>query len=189
VFQPEVKLKFIERYCNPHNGWTVYVDIDASEEGRTGGERENQASIARKSEMQTQAESVKDRLRRINVTIGGGLSNWIMDINGVPDIKGDPDIVAIHKGKNTIIIAETEGESSGQPEQKLYRAIGQIIKRLSGLNSDGWTIKYVLVVFGDKIEAHLREVKALERLGVSGVALNEHDYNQDAWVFGRMLSK
>jgi hypothetical protein len=32
MFQPEVKLEFIRRYCQPTNGWEIFVDIDASED-------------------------------------------------------------------------------------------------------------------------------------------------------------
>jgi len=36
MFQPRVKLEFVRRHCVPEAGWKVYVDIDPSEEGRTG---------------------------------------------------------------------------------------------------------------------------------------------------------
>jgi hypothetical protein len=39
MFQLAVKLAFVKRYCNPQKGWEVFVDIDPSEEGRTGGGR------------------------------------------------------------------------------------------------------------------------------------------------------
>lgn len=36
MIQPVAKLRFVERYCHPAEGWSVFVDVDASEEGRTG---------------------------------------------------------------------------------------------------------------------------------------------------------
>jgi hypothetical protein len=42
-------------------------------------------------------------------------------------IEGDRDIVAFYKATHRCLIAEVEGKSSGQPEQKVYRAIGQIL--------------------------------------------------------------
>lgn len=39
MFQPRTKPHFAESKVSPSSGWEVYVDIDASEEGRTGGPR------------------------------------------------------------------------------------------------------------------------------------------------------
>ena len=47
MFQPRVKLEFVGRYCAPQDGWCVCVDIDPSEEGRTGTERESHTARKR----------------------------------------------------------------------------------------------------------------------------------------------
>jgi hypothetical protein len=47
-----MKLHFIERFCNPTEGWTVFVDIDPSEEGLTGGQRRAEEARLRKAHMQ-----------------------------------------------------------------------------------------------------------------------------------------
>ena len=53
MFQPQVKYEFVRRYCSPEQGWCVFVDIDGSEEGRTGGKREgDEAPAKRQREMQ-----------------------------------------------------------------------------------------------------------------------------------------
>jgi hypothetical protein len=59
MFQPRVKLEFVRRYCAPTNGWCVCVDIDPSEEGRTGSKRETVASRKRQIDMQADAPRVR----------------------------------------------------------------------------------------------------------------------------------
>ena len=48
MFQPRVKLEFARRYCAPKAGWSVCVDIDPSEEGRTGTKRESKSRVSAK---------------------------------------------------------------------------------------------------------------------------------------------
>jgi UDP-2,3-diacylglucosamine pyrophosphatase LpxH len=84
------------------------------------------------------------------------------------------------------LIVEVEGESSGQPEQKLYKAIGQIVMAASNDILDGWNRKLVLVVHGDGICKQMARASALEKLGISALALD--DNNHDRWLFGEPLT-
>jgi len=56
---------------------------------------------------------------------------------GLPYLEGDPDIVAYDQSGMRCLIVEVEGASSGQPEQKLYKAIGQIVRTASNF-PEGW---------------------------------------------------
>jgi hypothetical protein len=125
MFQPRVKLEFIRRYCDPGKGWRVFVDIDPSEEGRTGGERKTDLARQRQIAMFKDAARVRRGLRKLGVTVGSR-SDWHLQC-GLPLLDGDRDIVAVHSRRRQYVIAEVEGVSSGQPEQKLYKAVGQAV--------------------------------------------------------------
>ncbi len=185
MFQPRVKLEFIRRYCSPDKGWTVFVDIDPSEEGRTGGNRVNPEAQERQHQMVEDASSVRKEFMKLGVTIGGSRENWYYSHN-FPIIEGDRDIVAFNSEKRLYIIAEVEGESSCQPEQKLYKAVGQIVVAASNGELENWKRILVLVVHGKKISKHLSKVSALEKIGVAAIALNQ-DNTRDHWRFGAEL--
>ena len=182
MFQPEVKLEFIRRYCQPTNDWKVFVDIDASEEGRTGGKRLAAPAIARQRQMKKDGKTTRRELQRPGVQIGGNRRDWYQD-NGLKNIYGDRDIIACNPKKRLYLIVEVEGESSGQPEQKLYKAVGQIVKAASEEVQDGWRRNLVLVVYGEKISKHLAQMKALDKLGIFACALDDNK-NSDRWLFG-----
>ncbi len=91
--------------------------------------------------------------------------------------------MAVHFEKKQILIAEVEGESSGQPEQKLYKAIGQIVVAWANRIPDGWRSSFVLVVCGDKMKKHLRKVSKLADIGIAGLAIAV-DAADDDWLFG-----
>jgi hypothetical protein len=186
VFQPEVKLEFIRRYCSPQDGWKVFVDIDPSEEGRTGGERVNDEARERQKQMQEDADRVRTAFHELGVTVGGNRSKWYRS-NNLPVIEGDRDIVAFHFGKKFCVIAEAEGSSSGQPEQKLYKAIGQIVMAASNCVLDGWRHCLVIVVHGKEIAVHLERVKSLEKLNISAVSIVSEP-TADCWLFGKSPS-
>jgi hypothetical protein len=80
------------------------------------------------------------------------------------------------------VVAEVEGASSGQPEQKLYKAIGQIVRTASHL-PEGWRCHFMVVVYGDKIATHLLRANALAKLDIAGLHLKEH-LDADRWLFG-----
>jgi hypothetical protein len=185
MFQPEAKLEFVRRYCSPVNGWTVFVDIDASEEGQTGGKRKTDEARRVQSQMQEDGERVRREFKRLGVTVGGKRAAWF-ERHAFPRVEGDRDIVAFHQAKRACVIAEVEGESSGQPEQKLYKAIGQLVMATSAGELKGWKQTLVLVVHGEEIAEHLGRAKALEKLGISGLALGNTRTGDD-WLFGDAL--
>ncbi len=177
MFQPEVKLEFVKRYCNPRKGWEVFVDIDPSEEGRTGGPLRTEVSWKRRSRMQRQAKEVRRQFEKLGVQVGGSRKGWFQELRdryskaNIPDISGDRDIVAIHPESRSIVIAEVEGESAGQPETKLYKAIGQIVTAVGEVDPPGYHVYFFILVSGDKIKAHLKKASALRKIGVCGVSL------------------
>jgi hypothetical protein len=183
MYQPRVKLAFVQRYCPPQDGWRVCVDIDASEEGRTGNEREKAESIWRQIKMRRDAPRVRITFKEMGVTVGKRKA-WCVS-NGLPYIVGDCDVVAYKPDDKHCIVAEVEGESSGQPEQKLYKACGQIVRTAGSLPSD-WQCRLVIVVHGDKMAKHLKQLHALAKVPISGLALTDEACG-DQWLFGERL--
>ncbi len=181
MFQPEVKLEFVRRYCPPSCGWQVLVDIDASEEGRTGGERKTTEARQVRRRMQTDSERVRREFKKLGVAVGGDRTAWFGQ-HAFPKIDGDRDIVAFHQEKRLCLIGEAEGESSGQPEQKLYRAIGQLVMAVSNGGLTGWRQVFVLVVRGDRIADHLSRANVLREIGISAIALGRNR-KADRWLF------
>lgn len=182
MFQSQVKCAFVERYCNPRDGWAVFVDIDPSEEGRTGSVRATTHAQAQQRAMRSAARNVRNRFARLGVTVGGSRVRWFRQ-HGFPGVDGDRDIVAFEPSRKVCIIAEAEGVSSGQPEQKFYKAIGQIVIAASPPPPTGWQRELVLVVHGEGITGHLRRVAALERLGISALSI-ARDPRNDCWIIG-----
>jgi len=184
MYQPRAKLEFIRRYLDPAQGWVIRVDIDASEEGRTGGERRTQRARQRQLAMQADAELVREAFAELGVTVGGARRAWFARYE-LPAIPGDHDIIAFHRASRVVAIVEVEGVSSGQPEQKLYKAMGQIAMALGDGAPAGWRRSLLVAVFGDAIASHLRRASiALARLNVSAVALSTVDQQEDCWTVG-----
>ncbi len=184
MFQPRVKLEFVRRYCSPENGWRVCVDIDPSEEGRTGGTRENGESVRRQEKMREDGLWVRKKFEELGVRVGDR-KRWCK-ANGFRYLQGDPDIVAYDAAGKRCLIAEVEGASSGQPEQKLYKAIGQMVRTVSNLSEtlpEDWNRCCVIVVYGKQIAGHLERVRVLKKLDISGLALAD-DKSGDRWCFG-----
>jgi hypothetical protein len=183
MFQPRVKLEFVRRYCGPPAGWLVCVDIDPSEEGRTGGKRKSRESQERQKAMLTDAPRVVAALEALGVSVGDR-KHWCRS-RQLPYLEGDPDVVAYDPHEKRLVVAEVEGASSGQPEQKLYKAIGQIVRTASNL-PPGWKSRLVVVVYGEKIADHLKRAQALAKFGISGLALAD-DPREDRWLFSESL--
>lgn len=181
MFQPRAKAEFVRRYCNPSNGWKVHVDIDASEEGRTGGRRLTDEAAKRQRAMVLDCAEARRLLRDLGAQVGGARRAWC-EVNRVPLVDGDRDIVAWHSAKRRYIVAEVEGDSSGQPEQKLYKAIGQLVVAASCPVVSGWRRELVLVVHGQEIAAHLKKAQALKSLHISGLAIATKP-DADQWLF------
>lgn len=184
MFQPIVKYQFVRRYCNPQQGWTVYVDIDPSEEGRTGGERKTAESKERQKKMLQQAKDAISKLNGMGVCLGGKRSEWFKR-EKLPPIEGDRDIVAFHRKKKILLIAEVEGASSGQPEQKLYKAIGQLVMAASDKPPRGWKRRLVLVVHGEQIAEKMKKATALKKLGIYTCAIGAD--KKEEWLNEKLL--
>lgn len=185
MFQPRAKLEFIQRYCAPTR-FSVCVDIDASEKGRTGGKRRRQDAKKRQKDMQYDACLVEQELR--DMKVADKYRDW-RDKEIFADLMDDgrwrgPDIMACDRKKKLCVIAEVEAESSGQPETKLYKAIGQIIRAASE-PTDGWSRAFVVVVWGDDIAKHLERMTALNCLKVNAVVLGRTKA-QDRVIFGSL---
>jgi hypothetical protein len=84
-------------------------------------------------------------------------------------------------------VAEVVGAAAGQPEQKLYKAIGQMVRTVSNLAPD-WNLntRFVIAVHGNEIASQLQGVKALAKLEISGVVIKD-DARDDCWPFGEPL--
>ena len=78
-----------------------------------------------------------------------------------------------------MIIAEVEGESSGQPEQKLYKAIGQMVMCVSQTQKNGWEARFIIAVFGEAITEHLAKATCLKNIGVSGLSIKSADADEE----------
>ena len=50
----------------------------------------------------------------------------------------------------------------------------------------GWRGGLVIVVYGEKIANHLKQARALAKLGIRGLALAD-DPRDDWWLFGKAL--
>src|SRR2546425_11475192 len=128
MIQPLAKLRFVERYCRPSEGWAVFVDIDASEEGRTGSARHTSEAKARHVRVLAEAPEVVRNLAELGVFVGDRKRKWNAHFGkdlAVP--KGDRDIIAVHRAQRLLWIVEVEGDSAGQPEGKIYKALGQLV--------------------------------------------------------------
>jgi hypothetical protein len=181
MFQPRVKLEFVRRYL-PQKGWHVCVDIDPSEEGRTASGKVLNLRNGKKQCWQTRPEWWPRSKRWTSVSVIA--SRWCQ-ARELPYLEGDPDVVAYDPLQKRCVIAEVEGASAGQPEQKLYKAIGQMVRTVSNL-PPSWTSHLVIVVYGDQIADHLQRARALAKLGVSGLALGDNA-REDRWLFGEPL--
>jgi hypothetical protein len=184
LLQTEIKLEFVRQHCLPSNGWRVYVDIDASEEGRTGGPCKEPESQQRRDKMKVAAKNIRAELEKLDVTCGGGHKPWCK-INGLP-FPGDRDIIAFHPQRKIYLIVEVEGASSGQPEQKLYRAAGQLICAAGMDLPAGWNQRWlVLAVNGTTLADSLEKLKALQRLDITGIVVNKNESGKP--LFGPAL--
>ena len=186
MFQPEAKYEFIRRYCPPAQGWRVFVDIDASEEGRTGGERRTEEARQRQHQMQEQGAAAITNLTALGAQVRGNRAGWFRE-HGLPAVAGDRDIVAFHGARRRLLVVEVEAESSGQPEQKVYKAAGQAVSAASAEGPEGWEVSFVIAVHGEAMVERLRNMNALEKLGISALALARNPVD-DEWVFGAALA-
>lgn len=90
MFQPRVKLEFIRRYLPPAGDWQIYVDVDASEMGRTGGNNIGEAALQTRKRMLQEGTASKVALAKLGVQVGGNRARWQQQ-HGLPSVKGDRD--------------------------------------------------------------------------------------------------
>jgi hypothetical protein len=179
-----VKLAFVERYCNPRDGWDVFVDIDPSEEGRTGGRRKTPEAVDRQRQMLEQSKHARSALCNLGVHVGDRQRRWRdCFADSVPRVDGDRDIVAIHTDARRMVVAEVEGVSAAQPETKVYKAIGQIVCAARECQLPSFNVQFVIAVCGPRMMGHLQRASILAAIGVSGVGIAE-THGEDQWVFG-----
>ena len=105
MYQLEVKRYLVEYQFRPADGWEVTVDVDAMERANGGRHPPDKQERARRAEA-------------CLVTAGAR-------IGAHPDF-GRADLVAAKPGVVTVVV-EVEGDSSRQPEQALYSALGQTV--------------------------------------------------------------
>ncbi len=139
--------------------------------------------------MEAAGNSAAQALTEFGAQVGGSRRSWFKTLRHnypgglLPEVSGDRDIVAINFDDNRLVIAEVEGDSSGQPETKLYKAIGQVVVAIGETKPNGFAPNYVLVVKGVELRTHTIRAKALELLGVSAVCLGTA-ISDDEWLFG-----
>lgn len=121
MYQVEVKKALVRHLFPPVDGWAVTIDLDAMEMGK--GPQNSQ-----------EKRLVAERVRR-----------WF-EKNGVTleahKVFGRADIVASHRKRGTVVL-EVEGDSSRQPEQAFYSALGQVVLSMRGFAG---TIRYGIAV-------------------------------------------
>jgi hypothetical protein len=121
LYQLEVKLALVRLTFPPASGWKVHVDVDSMERARGGQHKPDKAArvVAAAAELEG---------------IGARLSSH--------PLFGRVDVVAEHEEQG-IRLVEVEGESSRQPEQALYSALGQL---LLSMKFEGPQVRYGLAV-------------------------------------------
>ena len=187
MIQPVAKLRFVERYCSPKDGWRVFVDIDPSEEGRTGSPRKTAQAKARQRLMLEQAPHAICRLKGLGAFVGKRKYHWNAQFKDrLPLPPGDRDILAVDMDRRILLVAEVEGDSSGQPEGKMYKALGQLVCAVTEMHIPNFDRIFSLVVWGEKMAKHLLRAQAIQKLGVSGLVIGESTAT-DQWLFGKAL--
>ena len=189
MIQAMVKLRFVERYCSPAEGWRVFVDIDPSEEGRTGSPRLCQESRDRLKRTLEQAPRAIRSLMELGVFVGKRKGAWQRCFGstlGLP--KGDRDVIAVHPDTRRLLIAEVEGDSGGQPEGKIYKALGQLVVAAGEPSPSGYRRELILVISGDRAERHIARASASAGIGIAGLVIADREA-QDRWVFGVPLAR
>jgi hypothetical protein len=183
MIQAMVKLRFVKRYCSPAEGWHVFVDIDPSEEGRTGTPRLSEESRDRLERMLEEAPQAVRGLIELGACVGKRKRAWQHCFGRTLELpKGDRDIIAVHPDKRRLLIAEVEGDSGGQPEGKIYKALGQLVVAAGEPSPTGYRRQLILVVWGNRAEWHLLRASASARIGIAGLVIGDCE-EQDRWLF------
>jgi hypothetical protein len=138
MYQPRVKLEFVRLHTPPRLGWDVSVAIDGAEKGKAGSARRNDWI------------AVSRHLSHLGID-SGPRSRWPAlqrpPFTGIQFARA-PDIVAIHTTSRRVVVAEVEGASTRQGEQKVYSAAGQAVVHLKDTVPavpKGWTIEVIIV--------------------------------------------
>lgn len=184
MIQPVAKLRFVERYCKPSDGWRVFVDIDASEEGKTGSPRQTAESQARQALARAEAPRAVADLIALGAHVRERKPAWLSCFGkSLPLPKGDRDILAVDCERRRLWIVEVEGDSGGQPEGKIYRALGQLVCAVSETTLAEYERFFTLVVHDDHAAGYLLRARAASALGISGLMIGA-TRDHDRWLFG-----
>jgi hypothetical protein len=121
-----------------------------------------------------------------HVSLGARSIAWKRRFDArVDPIQGDRDVIAVNQQTGRLLIVEVEGVSSGQPETKVYKAVGQAIAATSCKIPENFVPTIGVAVVGARLADHLKRCSVLATLGVFGVRLDEQAAAFDDWVFGR----
>jgi len=110
MYQLEVKRWLVHHRFPPSDGWKVRVHVDPMERANGGQHPPDKRS---------RAEAAETALLEMGASVGLH-----------PDL-GPADIVAEHSLHGMVVI-EVEGQSSRQPEQAMYSALGQLVLAMIG---------------------------------------------------------
>jgi len=132
----------------------------------------------------TDAPDAIEQLIGLGAHVGKRQAAWLSCFNedlALP--KADRDVIAVHRERRRLWIAEVEGDSGGQPEGNVYRALGQLVCAVSESTLTEYERFLTLVVYGDRASAHLAHASAASALGISGLVIGL-THNEDRWLFG-----
>jgi hypothetical protein len=196
MYQPEIKHNFVRNYCPPKEGWCVFVDIDPSEEGRTGDKRKSNEAKKRQKEMKAAGEKALKDLQKLGAHICRKKCGiWLLEKSFLQFRNGDNDILpflrrrdilAFHPEDKICLIAEVEGVSSKQPEQRIYNAVGQLVQAFSIKSIAGWKRKkpILFLVVGEELAGNLTKMKTgLKKLNITGIVIGKNKKNNKV-LFG-----
>lgn len=103
-------------------------------------------------------------------------------------LEGDRDIIAVNEEVRDLLMVEVEGDSSGQPETKVYKAVGQAVAATSMILPADFSCTIGVVVVGKKLRDHLARCAKLVNLGIFGMCIDriaardEVRFGKPPWV-------
>ena len=111
-------------------------------------------TIVRCSTIRRQIAAIQ-QLRALGACVGKRKAQWTKCFGrAVPLPKGDRDVIAVHSERRLLWIAEVEGDSGGQPEGKIYKALGQLVCAATEMDVLGFERWLTLVAWGPAASSH-----------------------------------